>query len=109
DTPGPGNDPSFLGALAFADSGYLTQSPADAQKRIEELMKSKEYLKGDRLVQVKLHALSRIAHRDVKSENGQLAAAAQAKAAVKPAGPAAGAESDADVRATLAKMMSDKT
>src|SRR5437899_475310 len=58
DTTGLGNDPSVLVAMAFAHSGYLRQSPAQAQQQIEKLMKSDSYRAGDKLTLVKLHALS---------------------------------------------------
>ena len=58
---------------------------------------------------IKVQVLSRIAHRGAQSANDQLAAAAKAQAAKLAAPkPAAGAQSEGDARATLAKMMSEK-
>jgi len=109
DSTNLGNDPSVIVALAFAEAGYLTQTPEQAKENLSKVMASKEYLAGDPYTIVKVQVLSRIAHRGTQSANDQLAAAAKSQAAKLAAPkPAAGAQSDGDARATLAKMMSEK-
>jgi hypothetical protein len=106
DTTGLGSDPAVLVALAFAESKYFTYKPAEAQEQIQRLMTTPEYSKGDKLVQIKLHVLSRIAHGG-QSENEQLAAAAQAKASERAVKPTTGADGKpvTDARTELATLM----
>src|SRR5207253_638223 len=61
DSTGLGNDPAVLTALAFAGTGLLASTPAQAKDGIAKLMATPEYARGDKLTLVKVQALSRIA------------------------------------------------
>jgi len=109
DSTNLGNDPSVLVALAFAQSGYLTQTPEQAKEDLGKVMASKEYLAGDPYTMIKVQVLSRIAHRGAQSANDQLAAAAKAQAAkIAAPKPAAGAQAEGDVRAEISKLLDSK-
>jgi hypothetical protein len=106
DTTGLGNDPAVIVALATANTGWFSATPEQAQQRIDELMKSEEYRRGDKLAMVRLHMLTRLAHRDALSAGDRLNAAALERQMTQPAAPAAG--SDAEVRARIAKLLDPK-
>jgi hypothetical protein len=73
-----GNDASVITALAFAGTGWLDRcTPAVAEKRIAEIMSTKEYLAGDKLSVIKVQMLSRIANKNDQSPEGQLNALAR--------------------------------
>src|SRR5262249_34746211 len=77
-----GNDVSILVALGFAKSGWFTGNRSEwAKEQISTLMKSPMYKSGDKLTNVKLQILSRIAHRGEGDLNEQLNSAAKAAAA----------------------------
>jgi hypothetical protein len=104
DTTGLGNDVSTLVALAFARSGYLTQSVTEAKAEIAKIMQSEAYQQSNKLALLRLQVLSRIAHKDT-GPDAQLASAARV-AAAKPAAPApAASAATGDPRADLAKLM----
>lgn len=103
-----GNDPRALIALAHA--GDLVLSQAKAQEQIEALMKTEAYKKGNKAVIARIGNLMRIAGREQKSPEQQLAEVAKTRVAPTPEPRVqTGATSSAPVREVVQKMLSDKS
>jgi hypothetical protein len=104
-----GNDPSVIVALAFAGAGWFdpkAATPEWAQKQLDEVMKSPEYGKGDRLALVKVHLLSRLVHKSERNQEQKLGA--EVRTTPMSQEREAAATASTDVRAELAKLLSPK-
>jgi hypothetical protein len=104
DRTGVGNDVGTIVTLALAGTGWLKLTPAQAQESIAKLMKTKEWAAGDKLTQIKLHTLSRIASRAATSPQQQPIRAAQKSEQFAQASADASA-----ARAEAAKMLADSS
>jgi hypothetical protein len=66
-----GNDLGVL--VALSQAGYSTRTPEQAQKELAATVATKQYLAGDKLLVLKVHALSRIANRQDGVEQPKMA------------------------------------
>jgi hypothetical protein len=103
DRTGLGNDPAVLVALAQAN--FFTRTPAQAQIELDATMQTKGYLAGDKLMVLKVHALSRIANRGETDTSAKAIAEVQARPAPTQA-PVTGSE--AALRAEAAALVPKK-
>jgi hypothetical protein len=103
DRTGLGNDPAVLVALSQAN--FFMRTPEQARTELEATMRTKEYLAGDKLLVLKVHALSRVAARGETDTS----AAAIAEMKARPAQAIADARPDSQASAKLeiAKMLGD--
>jgi hypothetical protein len=105
---GPGNDVAVITALALAENGTLSVTPALAQQRINEAMTNPKsgYNSNDpkrhRLAVAEVQILSRIAHRD----SAEVASSRPTPKAVEPM-VQTGASTTATVRSEVNKMLGD--
>ena len=107
DRSGMGNDVATLVSLALAQSGVFKLTPAAAQAEIETLMKTKEYMQGDKLTVIRLHTLSRIMGRDEASPTTKSGAALQGEATARAAAKAT-ETAKGEARSAAMKMLSEK-